>query len=222
MPTGQVFRWHWRAMTHPMARREAVPKPNSSAPRIAAKTISRANFRPPSTRRERRERRLARTNFPGQAGVFDGGQRRRTGATVVPADSNNVRACLCYARGDDAHASAGNKFYADAGARIHGAEVVDQLREIFDAVNVVMWRRRNQRRARGRVADARDVLADFLGGQLAALTGLGALGHFDFEFFSVDEIIRSDPKTRGGDLLNLVGGGRLVAIRVGIFAAFTG
>src|SRR5216683_1885206 len=84
-----------------------------------------------------------------------------------------------------------------------------------------MRRRRNQRRAWGRVADARDVLADFLGGQLAALTGLGALGHFDFELFSVDEIICRDTKTRRGNLLDFVGSGRLIAIRVGIFTAFT-
>src|SRR5207249_7679680 len=62
MPTGQVFRWHCRAITHPIANSDAVPKPNSSAPRIEASTTSRANFRPPSTRRESRERRPARTS----------------------------------------------------------------------------------------------------------------------------------------------------------------
>ena len=44
-----------------MAKSEAVPKPNSSAPRIAAIITSRENLRPPSTRREIRERRPART-----------------------------------------------------------------------------------------------------------------------------------------------------------------
>src|SRR3982075_1995281 len=118
--------------------------------------------------------RLAQTNFPGKTSVLDGGQGRRAGTAVVPADGDDVRARLGNARGNDADSGAGNEFYADAGARIHGAQVMDQLREVFDAVNVVMRRRRNQRRAWRGVADARDVFADFLRRQLAALTGLRA------------------------------------------------
>jgi len=38
-----------------------VPKPNSSAPRIAAITMSRENFNPPSTRSAIRDRSPART-----------------------------------------------------------------------------------------------------------------------------------------------------------------
>src|SRR6266567_409139 len=53
---------HWASVEMALASKDAVPKPNSSAPRIAASTISRANFRPPSTRRESRERRPARTS----------------------------------------------------------------------------------------------------------------------------------------------------------------
>src|SRR5216684_9169349 len=165
---------------------------------------------------------FAQPNFPGKTGVLDGGQWRRAGTTVVPADGDDVRACLGNARGNDAYTRAGNQFYADARARIHGAQVVDQLREVFDAVNVVMRRRRNQRSARRGVPDARDVFADFLGGQLAALTGLRALRHLDFEFFGVDKIIRRDAKTSRGDLLDLVGRGRLEAVGIGIFAAFAG
>src|SRR5258708_523836 len=165
--------------------------------------------------------RFAQPNFPRETGVLDGGQRRRAGTAVVPADGDDVRARLGYARGNDADARAGNEFDANARARIHGAQVMDQLREVFDAVNVVMRRRRNQRGAWRGVPDSRDVFADFLGGQLAALAGLRALRHLDFEFFSVDEIIRRDSKTSRGDLFDLVGRGRLVAIGIGILATFT-
>jgi hypothetical protein len=56
----------------------------------------------PSTRRERRERRPAEpefrasraTNFPGQSRIFNGSERRRTGAAVVTADGDDVRASL--------------------------------------------------------------------------------------------------------------------------------
>src|SRR5258708_2768774 len=165
---------------------------------------------------------FAQPNSPGKASVLDGRQRRRTGAAAVPANGDDVRAGFGDTGGDDADTGAGDEFYADARARIHGAQVMDQLREVFDAVNVVVRRRRNERSAWRGVADAGDVFADFLRGQLAALTGLGALGHFDFEFFSVDEIIRGDSKTPRSDLLDLVGRGRLEAIGMGIFAAFAG
>src|ERR1700694_4326858 len=165
---------------------------------------------------------FAQPDFPGKAGVLNGGQWRRAGTAIVSADGDDVRARLGYSRGNDADSGAGNEFYADARARIHGAQVVNQLREVFDAVNVVMRRRRNQRGAWRGVPDARDVFADFLGGQLAALAGLGALRHLDFEFFGLDEIIRGDSKTSRGNLLDLVGRGRLEAIGIGILAAFAG
>src|SRR4029077_12662539 len=148
--------------------------------------------------------------------------RRRTGTAVVAADGDDVGARLGHAGSDDADSGAGNEFHADAGARIDGAEVVDQLREVFNAVNVVMGRRRNQRRARSGVADARDVFTDFLRGQLAAFAGFRALGHLDFELFGVDEIISGDSKTSRGHLLDFVGRGGLEAVGLGIFTTFTG
>ena len=55
-PTGQVFRWQTRNMAQPAAISAAVPKLNSSAPRIAAMTMSRPVFMPPSVRRTTRPR----------------------------------------------------------------------------------------------------------------------------------------------------------------------
>src|ERR1700675_1847498 len=98
MPTGQVLRWHWRAMTQPIARSEAVPKPNSSAPKSAPTVMSREDVRSACALRE-------------------------------------------------------------------GAKIVDQLGEIFNAVNIVMRWRRNERSAGRGVADARDVFGDFASGE---------------------------------------------------------
>ncbi len=49
-PTGHVFEWHWRTMMQPMATRLNVPMPYSSAPKMAAMTMSRPVLRPPSVR----------------------------------------------------------------------------------------------------------------------------------------------------------------------------
>ena len=105
---------------------------------------------------------FAQSNFPRKARVLDGRQRRRSRAAIMPADGNDVSACLRHSRGNDAHARARDKLHANAGPWIHRAQIMNQLGQVFDAVNVVMRRRRNQRRSRNGVPDARNVLADFL------------------------------------------------------------
>lgn len=40
-PTGQVFKWHFRIMVHPITIKGAVENPNSSAPSKAATTTSK-------------------------------------------------------------------------------------------------------------------------------------------------------------------------------------
>ena len=48
-PTGQVFIWHLRIITQPSTISAEVAKPNSSAPNIAIRTMSRPVFSCPST-----------------------------------------------------------------------------------------------------------------------------------------------------------------------------
>ena len=104
---------------------------------------------------------FAQSDFPRKPRVLDGSQWRRAGAAIVPANGDDVSAGFRDSRGNDAHARARNEFHADARPRIHRAQIVNQLRQVFDAVNVVMRRRRNQRRSRSCVSNARNVLADF-------------------------------------------------------------
>ena len=87
--------------------------------------------------------RVAEADFPRKAGILDRRERRCARAAVEAADRDDVRACFCNARSDDSHSRAGNELHADARARIHGTQIVNQLREVFDAVNIVMRRRRN-------------------------------------------------------------------------------
>ena len=105
--------------------------------------------------------------------------------------------------------------------RIHGAQVVNQLSQIFDAVNVVMRRRGNQRHPRNGVAQARDVGVYFDGGKLAAFSGLRALRHFDFEFVGTRQIFGGHAESRRSNLLHAICGFGFEAINTGIFAAFS-
>ena len=74
--------------------------------------------------------------------------------------------------------------------------------EILDRVDVVVRRRRDQRHARRRVAHARDDRVDLVPGQLAALAGLGALGHLDLELVGVDQVLGGHAEARRRHLLD--------------------
>src|ERR1700751_2923386 len=100
---------------------------------------------------------FAQTDFPRQSSILDGSKRRRTGPSVVAADGDDVGASLGYAGGDNADARARDEFDAYTSPWIYGAQIVDELRQVFNAVNIVVRRRRNKRRAGSSMPDARNV-----------------------------------------------------------------
>src|SRR6202035_3056611 len=53
-----------------------------------------------------------------------------------------------------------------------------------------------------RVADRADVGVDLVAGQLAALAGLGTLGHLDLQLVGVDEVVDRHAEAAGGHLLD--------------------
>ena len=146
--------------------------------------------------------------------MLDRTQRRRAGAAAVAADQDNVGVRLRHASRDRAHADFGHQFHGNAGMRIDVFQIVDQLREIFDRIDVVMRRRRNQADAGNGMAHARDHLVDFVAGKLAAFAGLGALRHLDLQFVGIHEVVRGDAETRGSHLLD----GAAPQIAVGVAA----
>jgi hypothetical protein len=141
--------------------------------------------------------------LPRQTGVFDGRDRRGAGAALVAGDEDDVGVGLGHPGGDGADAGFGDELDADAGARVDLLQVVDELGQILDRIDVVVRRRRNQLHAGLGAAEARDEGVDLVAGQLAALAGLGALGHLDFDFLGAGEVFGGDAEAAGGDLLDL-------------------
>ena len=169
--------------------------------------------------------RFGQTKFPRNAGVLDGTQRGCAGAAGVAADQDYVGVRLGHARGHRADSDFRHQLHRDAGVRIHILQVVDQLREIFDRIDVVMRRRRDQSDAGDGVPQARDHFVDFVAGKLAALAGLRALRHLDLQLVGVDQIVRGNSETRRGNLL--YGAAPQIAVRIGlealfVFSAFAG
>src|SRR5690606_33855159 len=168
---------------------------------------------------------LGEADFPRAASVGQRGQRRGAGAALVARDRHVVGARLGNAGGDRADADFADQLDRDARGRVHVLEVVDELREIFDRVDIVVRRGRDQAYARSRVADLADRLVDLVPGQLAALAGLSALRHLDLDVVGIDEVLGGYAETAAGDLLDpaahrIAVGHRLEA--VGFLAAFAG
>jgi len=69
------------------------------------------------------------------------------GAAIVAADGDDVCAGFGDSGGDDADARAGNQLHAMRARGFTARKSWIKLREVFNAVNIVMRRRRNQRSA---------------------------------------------------------------------------
>ena len=113
---------------------------------------------------------------------------------VVAADQHHVGMGFGHARRHRAHAHFGDQFDADARALVGVFQIVDQFRQIFDGINVVVRRRGNQADARRGEAHFGNPGKDFSAGQLAAFARLGALGHLDLQFLGLDQILAGDAK----------------------------
>lgn len=125
---------------------------------------------------------------------------------------------------DDADAHFADQLDADTGFGISVLEIVDELRKIFDRVNIMVGWRGDQSDAGGTVANAGNVLIDFGAGKLTPFAGFGTLRDLDLEFIGIGEIVDRHTKSPGGDLLD--GGTFGIAVGEwleadGIFATFT-
>ena len=109
---------------------------------------------------------------------------------------------LGHARRDSAHSLFADEFDVDTSLVVRILQVVDKLGEVFNGVNVVVRGRRDEPHTGRRVAGLGDPWVDLGAGQLAALTGLGPLGHLDLQVVGVHQVATGDPESAGGDLLD--------------------
>src|SRR6185437_6655789 len=115
--------------------------------------------------------------LPRQTGVLDRTQRRRAGSAVVAADVDDLGLPLGNAARDVADPRLCDELDGDFRLRRDAVKIVDQLREVFDRVDIVMRRRRDQALTRDRAAQRRDFDADLVTRNLTAFAGLAALRH---------------------------------------------
>ena len=168
---------------------------------------------------------FGQAQLPGQAGVFDRGLRRGSGAAVMPANQHYIAVAFGNAGGDGANAHFRHQFDMDPGRRIDVFQVVNQLGQILNGIDVVMRRRGNQFHAGGSMPHPADNFIHLVTRQLPALPGLGTLGHFDLQVRGVDQIVGRNPEPARGHLLDGAVAGIAIGIRsvaVIILAALAG
>ena len=138
----------------------------------------------------------------------DAGKAHRAGGAGArtafgAADDDEVGLRFCHTGGDGAHTALGHEFHANGCRRVDVLQVEDELGQIFDGVDVVMRRGRDERDAGDGVACLGDDVVHLEAGQLAALARLGALGHLDLYLFGVHQIFCRHTEAAAGDLLGL-------------------
>ena len=164
-------------------------------------------------------------DFPRRPGMGQRGQRACASATFVAGNRHMVGAALGHPRRHGANAHFGHQLDRNPRLRVHVLQIVDQLRQIFDRVDIVMRRRRNQPHARGRMPHPGNVLVHLMARQLSAFTRLRALRHLDLDVVGIDQVFRRHAKPARGHLLN--GRTFTVAVRqlhvaIGFLAALAG
>ena len=154
--------------------------------------------------------RLGEAHLPRQTRIFDRGRGRGPGAAVVARNQDDVGLGLGHARSNRADTARRHQLDRHLAARVDLLEVIDQLRKVFDRVDVVVRRGRDQRHALGRMPQPRDQIGDLHAGKLPTLTGLGTLSDLDLQLFALVEIFRRHAKAARGHLFDL--GRRIVAV----------
>ena len=146
--------------------------------------------------------RFRQTQFPRQSGVLDAGERGGARTAVVAADHNHVRVGLHHSGGHRADAHLGDELDGDAGVRVGVPQVVDQLGQVFNGVDVMVRRGRDEADIRHGMAQPGDVRVHLVRRELAALSGLGALGHLDLELGGVAQIVDGHAEASARHLLD--------------------
>src|SRR5439155_14198379 len=79
-------------------------------------------------------------------------------AAIVAGNGDVVRFGLGHTRSHGADAHFRDELHRDGRGGIRVLQLVDQLRQVLDRVDIVVWRRRDQLHAGGRVADLGNVI----------------------------------------------------------------
>ena len=91
---------------------------------------------------------------------------------------------------------------------------MDQLCQVFNGIDIVVGRRRDQLNAGGGLPHPADILVNLVARQLSALAGFGALGHLDLQVGCVDQVVGGHTEPARGHLLDGAAAGVAVLVQL--------
>src|SRR5262249_49021605 len=139
--------------------------------------------------------RLRESQLPGQARMFDAGLWRSSSPAVMAADQNHICMTFGNARCNGSDTDFRTKLYANARVMIGVLEIMDQLRQIFDGIDVVVRRWGNQASNPCRVAGFSEPWIDFSPGQLPTFSRRWAPDRFYFKLPPFGQVVDGSSKT---------------------------
>ena len=107
---------------------------------------------------------FSKTQLERHTRILDRALRRGPGSTVIATDENHIGKRLGNTGSNGSDSGASHEFDTHLGARIDLFEVVNELRQIFDRVNIVVRWRRNQGDTRSTVSQSGNQWSDFVSG----------------------------------------------------------
>ena len=131
---------------------------------------------------------LGQAKLPGHTHMLDTAQRCGSGTTCVATDQDGISVALGYSRSDRAHTSCCDEFDTHPRTRVGLLQIVDQLGEILDTVDIMVWWWADQGYPWHGMADTGDLLIHLMPRELAPFTRLSPLGHLDLQFDRIRQV----------------------------------
>ena len=140
--------------------------------------------------------------LPGETRIVYGASRCGACAAVITGDQDDLGAGLGDTGGDGPDPGLGDQLDIDPGVAVCVFQVINQLGQVLDGINIVMGRRRDQGDTGRRIPCLSHPGIDLFARKMAALAGLGSLGHFDLDLVGAAQIGAGHTKTSRSHLLD--------------------
>lgn len=122
-----------------------------------------------------------------------------------------VRLCFGDTTGNNADTDFRYKLDRYSSTRIGAFQIIDQLLQVLDTVNVMVWWGTDQADTCGGVTSAGNGCGYFVAWEFSTFSWLCTLGHLDLKFVGIGEVVGSYTETTGCDLLD----GRAHSVTIG-------
>ena len=211
IPVGQVLAWHCLTMTHPAAIITAVPNPelirseergNDHVPAGAHAAVGPHPYPVAQAVVDQDFLRLGEPDLPVVSRVLDGTDGCRAGAPFAPAYLDDVGVGLGNACGNGPYPGLCHELDADVGFGVRLFQVMDELGQVFDGVDIVVGRGRDEQHVRRAMPEHGDIGIHLDRREVAAFSGFCSLRYLDLQVRCRGQVGGGHAEPAGGHLFH--------------------